>query len=177
MDRINQQISDFLRYSRPTKLDITPINLRSVINDSLRIVEPQADEQNIKIGVVEREDVPNVLGDAEVLRSVFNNLFINATQAMEKDGGKLSVILSAGAEWVRVEVKDTGGGIPRENLNKIFQPYFSTKETGTGLGLAIVKKIIDDHRGKIEVESEKETGTTFTVRLPKGEGQGQVTRE
>ena len=169
VDRINQQISDFLRYSRPTKLDIKPIGLRKVIKDSLRIVEPQAEEQDIKISVVERDEVPEVLGDAEVLRSVFNNLFINAIQAMEKDGGKLSVVLSNNEKQVRIEIKDTGSGIPEENLGKIFQPYFSTKETGTGLGLAIVKKIVDDHSGKIEVKSEKGAGTTFTVYLPSSE--------
>jgi signal transduction histidine kinase len=166
VDRINQQISDFLRYSRPTRLELKPINIRESVEDSLRIVEPQAKEQNITISVIEREEIPNVLGDSEVLRSVFNNLFINATQAMEKDGGNLNIVLSSAKDRVKVEIKDTGGGIPPENLEKIFQPYFSTKETGTGLGLAIVKKIIDDHNGRIEVESEEGVGTDFIVELP-----------
>lgn len=166
VDRINQQISDFLRYSRPVKLDLQPTNIRNVIEDSLRIVEPQAAETDVKISVIEREIVPNVLGDAEVLRSVFNNLFINATQSMEKDGGNLNIVLSSNSDSVKIEVKDTGNGIPNGNLQKIFQPYFSTKETGTGLGLAIVKRIVDDHNGAIEVESEENVGTTFTVELP-----------
>ncbi len=167
VDRINQQISDFLRYSRPTRLELKPLDIRESIEDSLRIIEPQAEEQNIKISVIENEDVPNVLGDSEVLRSVFNNLFINATQAMEKDGGNLNIKISSVEDYVKIEVKDTGDGIPEENLDKIFQPYFSTKETGTGLGLAIAKKIIDDHNGKIEVESEEGVGTDFIVELPK----------
>lgn len=167
VDRINQQISDFLRYSRPVKLDLQPIEIRDVVEDSLRLVEPLADETNIKISLVERESIPKVLGDSEVLRSVFNNLFINATQSMEKDGGNLNIILSSDENCVKIEVKDTGNGIPKRNLNKIFQPYFSTKETGTGLGLAIVKRIIDDHKGKIKVESEENVGTEFSVRLPK----------
>ncbi|MGI8669274.1 MAG: sensor histidine kinase [Aridibacter sp.] len=166
VERINRQISDFLRYSRPTKLDLQPINIRESIEDSLRIIEPQAEDQNIKISLVERENVPKVSGDAKILRSVFNNLFINATQAMEKDGGNLNIILSSEKNCVKIEIKDTGNGIAEANLNKIFQPYFSTKETGTGLGLAIAKKIIDDHNGKIEVESEENVGTTFEVRLP-----------
>lgn len=168
VDRINQQITDFLRYSRPVKLNLVPIDIRNVVEDSLRIVEPQACETNIKISLVEHENIPNVLGDSEVLRSVFNNLFINATQAMEKDGGNLNIILSSDEECVKIEVKDTGNGIPSENLEKIFEPYFSTKETGTGLGLAIVKRVIDDHNGRIEVESEENIGTTFTVELPLG---------
>lgn len=164
--RINLQISDFLRYSRPVKLDIQPTDIRKVVDDSLLLVEPQAEDQNTKISVVERESVPNIKGDAEILRSVFNNLFINAAQAMEATGGNLNVILSTFDEYVKIEIKDTGVGIPPENLDKIFEPYFSTKETGTGLGLAIVKKIIDDHNGFIDVESAENEGTTFTVKLP-----------
>lgn len=167
VDRIDQQISDFLRYSRPVKLDLKSTDIRKVIEDSLRLIEPQADEQGIKISLVEREDSGNVIGDGEVLRSVFNNLFINAAQSMENNGGKLGIVLSTENEWVNVEVKDTGHGIPRENIGKIFQPYFSTKETGTGLGLAIVKRIVDDHTGEIHVESEEDKGTTFIVKLPK----------
>ncbi len=166
VERINRQISDFLRYSRPTKLDLQPINIREAIEDSLRIIEPQAEDQNIKISLVERENIPKVSGDAKILRSVFNNLFINATQAMEKDGGNLNIVLLSDADCVKIEIKDTGNGIPEVNLEKIFEPYFSTKETGTGLGLAIVKKIIEDHKGKIEVESEENVGTTFVVKLP-----------
>jgi signal transduction histidine kinase len=164
--RINNQISDFLRYSRPIKLNLQPTDVRPVIEDSLHIIEPQAQECGIKISVVERENVPQISGDTEFLRSVFNNLFINAVQAMEKNGGVLNVIISSDEHFVKVEISDTGSGITEENLSKIFEPYFSTKETGTGLGLAIVKKIIDDHDGTIEVESASNEGTKFMVRLP-----------
>ena len=167
--RINRQISDFLRYSRPTKLNLQPIEPRLVVEDSLRIVEPQAVEQNIKINLSESENVPKIYGDAEVLRSVFSNLFINAVQALEKNGGDLNITISSEQDSVVIEIADTGGGIPPENLDKIFEPYFSTKETGTGLGLAIVKKIIDDHNGAIFVESKVNEGTTFTVKLPRSE--------
>jgi signal transduction histidine kinase len=165
--RINNQISDFLRYSRPIKLNLQPTSVRRVIEDSLHIIEPQAEDQNIAINVVERENVPLIAGDAEFLRSVFNNLFINAAQAMQKDGGNLNVTISPDEKFVRIEISDTGDGITNENLSKIFEPYFSTKETGTGLGLAIVKKIIDDHNGTIEVESVLNEGTKFTVKLPR----------
>lgn len=167
--RINRQISDFLNYSRPLKLSLQTIDARKVIEDSLRIVAPQADEQNIKISLIEREEVPEISGDAEVLRSVFNNLFINAVQAVTPDGGNLNVTISPDENFVKIEVADTGIGIRKENLSKVFEPYFSTKDTGTGLGLAIVKKIIDDHHGTIEVESKLNEGTKFTVRLPKAD--------
>ncbi len=139
VERINRLVSDFLRYSRPLKLDLQPVEARKIIEDSLRLIEPQAEEQNIKISLIERENVPLMFGDAEVLRSVFSNLFINAVQAMEKDGGNLNVIISPDENFVKIKIIDSGIGISEENLDKIFEPYFSTKETGTGLGLAIVK--------------------------------------
>jgi two-component system sensor histidine kinase HydH len=138
-----------------------------VVEDSLRIVEAQAAEQNIKISLVEHEDVPRALGDAESLRSVFNNLFINAVQAMEGAGGTLNVKISPDAEFVKIEIEDVGKGISEENVAKIFEPYFSTKETGTGLGLAIVQKIVESHNGTITVESKPNEGTNFIVKLPK----------
>ncbi len=167
--RINQQISDFLNYSRPAKADLRPVEPRQIVEESLRLVEGQAAENHIKISVVEHEDVPKVMGDPEFLRSVFNNLFINAVQAMGSEGGKLNIRISPDGGFVRFEVSDTGNGIPAENLSKIFEPYFSTKETGTGLGLAIVYKIVEIHDGTITVESAESEGTKFTVRLPKSE--------
>lgn len=165
--RINQQIGDFLNYSRPAKANLQPVEARAVVEDSLRIVEAQASEGNIKISVVEHENVPSILGDPEFLRSVFNNLFINAVQAMGSGGGNLNVRIMPDGDFVRFEISDTGAGIPEENLSKIFEPYFSTKETGTGLGLAIVQKIVDVHNGTIEVGSKVDDGAKFTVRLPR----------
>ena len=165
--RINQQISYFLNYSRPANVNLRPAEARQLVEDSLRLVEAQATENDIRISVVEHENVPKVLGDPEFLRSVFNNLFINAVQAMGNEGGNLNVKISPDDGFVRFEVSDTGAGIPEDNVSKIFEPYFSTKETGTGLGLAIVQKIVDVHSGTIDVESEEGDGTKFTVRLPK----------
>ena len=169
--RINQQISDFLNYSRPAKAELRPTDARKVIEDSLRIVEAQAAEENVRIGIVEHENVPKILGDPEFLRSVFNNLFINALQAMENTGGRLSIKIypDEAGEFVNFDVSDTACGISPENISKIFEPYFSTKETGTGLGLAIVQKIVDIHNGTISVESKTGEGTKFTVKLPKAD--------
>ena len=165
--RINQQISDFLSYSRPPNPNLLPTDVRKVIEDSLRIVEAQAADCRIKISLVEHENVPEISADAEYLRSLFNNLFINAVQSMEGTGGNLSVKISPEDDYVRIDISDTGKGIPEENLPKIFEPYFSTKETGTGLGLAIVQKVVDVHNGVIEVTSNVGEGTQFVVKLPK----------
>jgi signal transduction histidine kinase len=169
--RIDQQISDFLNYSRPARANLRPIAARRVIEDSLRIIEPEAAEKKVTIGIVEHENVPHVIGDPEFLRSVFNNLFINALQSMEAGGGHLNIKISPSddEQFVEFEISDTGSGISAENLSKIFEPYFSTKETGTGLGLAIVYKIVDIHNGTIAVESVEGEGTRFIVRLPKAD--------
>jgi signal transduction histidine kinase len=163
--RINQQVSDFLRYSKPLKLELRPILIKDVIEDSLNIVRHQAEEQDVTIAVSQEPDKVTVKADSEVLRSVFNNLFLNAVQAMP-GGGELRIAISTEAELAVIEIADTGSGIPEENLSKIFEPYFSTKETGTGLGLAIVKRTVDEHRGTITVESTAGSSTKFTVKLP-----------
>lgn len=165
--RIDQQITDFLNYSRPATPSLRPADARALVEESLRLVEGQASEKGIKISVVEHEGVPKVNGDPEYLRSVFNNLFINAVQAMNAGGGHLNVKISSDDGFVRFDVSDTGSGISVDNLPKIFEPYFSTKETGTGLGLAIVQKVIEMHGGSIDVESAEGEGTMFTVKLPK----------
>ena len=178
--RINTRISEFLNYSRPSKLDLRPVDVRASVEDALRMVEVQAAESGVELRVEQAGEVPPVFADAEALRSIFTNLIINGLQATEGGTGKLTVsIRSEGDERVAVSFADTGAGIAPENVSQVFEPYFSTKETGTGLGLAIVKKAVDDHHGTIEVQSTQGSGTTFTVTLPttdesqKEKGKGQ----
>ena len=166
--RINRHISEFLNYTRPARLELAPLNLRAAAEDALRMVEVQAEENNIKLEVEADGDVPEVMGDEEALRSAFTNLIINGMQAIDGEGGSLTITLSSKDEGRRaqIEITDTGRGIAPENISQVFEPYFSTKETGTGLGLAIVKKVIDDHDGTITVKSKQGSGTTFTITLP-----------
>ncbi len=172
--RINTRISEFLNYTRPTQLELRPLDLRESIADALRMVEVQAAESGIQTKIEENGSLPSVLGDEESLRSVFTNLIINGMQAIEGEGGSLTVRLSSNNGRARVEVTDTGRGIEPEHLPKIFEPYFSTKETGTGLGLAIVKKAVDDHNGHISVRSTPGEGTTFTVEIPTAGGKDEL---
>ena len=166
--RINTRISEFLNYTRPSTLELRPLDLRSTAEDAMRVVEVNAQESNIRTSVEQTGDVPPVMGDAEALRSVFTNLIINGMQAIDGEGGSLTVSISSenSDHIARVEITDTGRGIAPEDISKVFEPYFSTKETGTGLGLAIVKKTIDDHGGTISVRSKQGNGTTFTITLP-----------
>ncbi len=164
--RINTRITEFLKYTRPANLDLKPLDLRETLRDALSMVEVQAAEIGVETRFEENGAMPAVLGDREALRSLFTNLIINSMHAMEGRGGSLTVGLSAENGLARVRVSDTGAGIDAEHLPKIFEPYFSTKETGTGLGLAIAKKAVDEHDGSIRVESKPGEGTTFTVEIP-----------
>jgi signal transduction histidine kinase len=166
--RINSRITEFLNYSRPAKLNPEPVDLSAVASDAMRLFEAQAIESNVDARIETHGDVPRVVVDAESLRSALTNLIINGLQAMDGNGGKLSVVLSAENDGrrVRIEVTDSGRGIEPQDISKVFEPYYSTKETGTGLGLAIVKKAIDDHDGTISIKSKVGEGTTFTITLP-----------
>ena len=111
--------------------------------------------------------LPPVVGNPRNLQQVFLNLMLNSIQAMPK-GGRLTISAAVEDKYLRVEVHDTGIGIKAENLAKVFDPFFSTKEPGqgTGLGLAVSYGIIEAHNGKISVQSEESKGTTFSVYLP-----------
>ena len=175
--RINRHITDFLKYSRPSKLELQDLDIRAEAEDALRLVEVRASECGIKTKIEQNGALPQVMADRESLRSVFTNLVINAVEAIDGGGGSVSIRLSnTGENSVKVEVIDTGRGISPEDISKVFEPYFSTKETGTGLGLAIVKKAIDDHGGTISVASRQGSGTTFTIILPARE-KGHGTQE
>ena len=166
--RINNRITEFLNYSRPAKLDPQPLDLFAAASDAMRIFEVQAAESNVDARVDKQGDAPPVMADGESLRSALTNLIINGFQAMDGSGGKLSVVVSSEDDGrrARIDVIDSGRGIAPEDISKVFEPYYSTKETGTGLGLAIVKKAVDDHDGTISVKSKVGEGTTFTITLP-----------
>jgi len=165
--RINRHITDFLKYSRPSKLELQDLDLRAEAEDALRLVEARAEECGIETTIVQDGALPPVMADRESLRSVFTNLVINAVEAIDGDGGSVSIKLSnASDNSVKIEITDSGCGISAQDISKVFEPYFSTKDTGTGLGLAIVKKAIDDHGGTISVASKEGSGTTFTIILP-----------
>jgi len=166
--RINTHITDFLSYSRPSRLEQQSIDLRSVAADAMQMIEVQAAEHGIETRIDQKGDVPTVLADPQAMRSVLTNLIINSLQAMDGEGGSVVVDISSDKQNQRaqLEISDTGRGIAPEDISKVFEPYYSTKETGTGLGLAIVKKAIDEHGGTITVQSKQGIGTTFTITLP-----------
>lgn len=167
VQRINRHITDFLKYSRPSKLELQPLDLREEAEDALRVIAGQAAERGVDTRLEEEAELPRVIADKDSLRSVFTNLLINSLEAIDGEGGTVEIKLMAEKpDRACVQISDTGRGIAQEDIAKVFEPYYSTKETGTGLGLAIVKKAIDDHGGSISVSSKTGSGTTFTIILP-----------
>jgi signal transduction histidine kinase len=163
--RLDRLIRNFLSYGRPLNLNPKPTDLRELIGGILALTTEQAEQQNIEMLLDEETKIPIIEADVERLKSCFSNLILNAQQAMS-NGGKLEVKFNPINNGLEVMIIDTGSGIEKENLEKIFEPYFSTKETGTGLGLALVKRIIEGHGGNLTVHSVVNEGTTFGVWLP-----------
>jgi signal transduction histidine kinase len=137
-----------------------------MVEETLQLLKPQIEKQRIVIQK-EFQPLPPILMDREQMKQVILNLLLNAVQAMPKGGALvLKGTLPEGDRWIKLSIQDSGLGIPSEDLDKLFDPFFSTKEGGVGLGLSIAHRIIDQHRGKIEVESTLGKGTRFTVWLP-----------
>jgi two-component system, NtrC family, sensor histidine kinase HydH len=166
VDRLNRVISKLLAYSKPREPRLTIRSAEEIVDHCVRVVEREARESGVEI-IVEpsNPELPLVMVDSDQMTQVFLNILINAIEATPS-GGKVMIALSATDEGrLQVVTSDKGLGIPRENIDKLFDPFFSTKKKGTGLGLAIVKSIIEGHAGEIDVESDPEKGTRFIVTL------------
>jgi signal transduction histidine kinase len=168
--RLNRMVTDLLNYGRPPKLSVSSIDLGDLVNETMALVRPQADEQGVDLRIDRDLDDARIIGDAERLKSCLSNIAINALQAMPA-GGRLTASVHKYNGMVEVKISDTGVGIKEDSLPKIFEPYFSTKQAGFGLGLAVTKKIIEEHKGSIEVHSDVDNGTTFTLKLPASVGE------
>ena len=168
VEHCSRIIRSLLDFSRQTKPVLQPLEVNRVLNQVMFLVGHQAEMKKVAIIRKEATGLPLVMADFGQLQQVFINLVVNAIQAMS-DGGRLTITSSAdGDSWVRVSVQDTGCGITSENRDRLFTPFFSTKDEvkGVGLGLAVSYGIIERHGGRIEVQSELGKGSTFTVVLP-----------
>jgi signal transduction histidine kinase len=159
MDKIVTDLQDF---SRPVTVKPIKTDLKELVEEVLSSVHVPDD---VKVSVKISEDFPMFNVDTPLLKRVLSNLILNAIQAMP-NGGSLTVAVSSTNEHVIITVEDTGVGIPRENMPKIFESFFTTKAQGQGLGVSICKKFVEASGGSIEAESEEGQGTTFTVKLP-----------
>ncbi len=167
--RCRKIVKQVLDFARESKLEKEPANINDVIRQSLTMLEKLANFQNVKIITELAEDLPVLNLDVTQMRSVINNLAINAADAMPQ-GGTLTIRTwhNRDTNMVVVEVTDTGVGIAEENIGKVYDPFFTTKEVGkgTGLGLAVTYGIVNRHNGTIEIKSKVGEGTTFTISLP-----------
>jgi two-component system, NtrC family, sensor histidine kinase HydH len=167
VDRLNRVISKLLAYSKPREPRLTIRSPHEVLDHCLRVVEREAQDAGLEL-IAEpfSEDLPLVMMDTDQMTQVLINILINAMDATPRGGSIKVSCRQDSPERLRIVVGDSGEGIPRDNLDKVFDPFFSTKKKGTGLGLAIVKSIIEGHGGDIEVESEIGQGTQFIISLP-----------
>ena len=168
--RLNRLVNDFLAVGRQTPPQVAPCNLKPVVEQAARLVEKQANAQDIRIVNALPVDLPVLQADAGQLKTCFLNILTNSVQAMP-NGGSIFIearpIQNGNIEpGVQLSFRDTGPGIREEDREKIFTPYFSTKATGFGLGLAITKKIVEDHGGRVFVSGNNGPGAEMVLELP-----------
>ena len=163
--RLDRIITQFLRAVRPTKPDLQRASANDIVAETLMLVEREIADRDILVETELDKSAPATLVDRAQLKQAFYNLIKNALQAM-RPGGILRIRTEATDTHVVVSFIDTGHGIPAEQAGRIFEPYYTTKSDGSGLGLMIVQRIVRDHGGTIDVESDVGRGTSVRVRLP-----------
>ncbi len=161
--RVNQIIRQFLEFAKPTPIEKHLVDIQDVLQNIIALVTPLCEENNIQIKA--ELCSRNIEIDKDKITQAILNLCNNAIDAMS-DGGELTIKCEVSANNLNISIADTGIGIPKEHLNKIFNIYFSTKQNGTGLGLSIVYQVLSEHGGDIRVESEPNLGTIFKINLP-----------
>ncbi len=159
---MNKIVSDLQDYATPFRPEPKPVQMGSLFKTTLSTIHIP---QNIKVSFMVDEALQTVMVDQFILRRIFTNLITNAIQAMP-DGGELGIDVYGTDEFLFIAFKDTGMGIPEENMDKLFNPFFTTKAKGQGLGLPVCKRLVEAHNGRITVESKPGEGSTFTVKVP-----------
>jgi two-component system, NtrC family, sensor histidine kinase HydH len=166
--RLNDTICLLLSYPKPGPPNLTDIDIKEALDTIQKQLEFQCRVQGIKLSI-RCSDIPLIKGDHDKLYHAFSNIVINAMQAMPQ-GGKIDLNCYRFSNSIKnsvvIEISDNGPGIPKEILPKVFQPFFTTKNTGTGLGLAITQGIVREHSGTIKIESADKVGTKFIITLP-----------
>ena len=163
--RLHNLLNDFLRFARTQNLELTPGDLNEVMGRILRFIAPQAGDQNVEVIEYLASDLPSIMLDDETLYAALLNLTLNALQAMP-GGGTLTVRTRESRFGVALDLIDTGCGMNDETARHMFEPFYTTKDGGSGLGLPLAQKIVAAHGGRIDVQSEANRGTKFTLEFP-----------
>jgi len=164
-NRLNDIVTDFISYAKPKKPNLIPCRVEDIMEKNLKFLESQMKEQGYKIFRQYENALPEIMADSAMMYQAFLNILINAMQAMPQ-GGKIHVGIGRNQKFVNIIIEDEGEGIQAEVLGKIWEPFFTTKDTGTGLGLGIVKNIVESHGGNIHIEHRTPMGTRVSVNLP-----------
>ena len=165
LNRLDGIIANFLDAVRPREPDFRDLDLFAVLEEVLEFLGQELEDLGIHVDVEFREKLPVVSGDSNQIKQVYFNLLKNASEAME-GGGTIKVRARSDDEFGFLQIGDSGSGIDKEYLSKVFQPYFSTKKDGHGLGMMIVQRIMRDHGGQIGIDSLSGTGTVVTLQFP-----------
>jgi two-component system sensor histidine kinase HydH len=165
VDRTNSLITRFLDFARPMHLRLQSTNVAELIDRAIAELDQHSPPYQVTVYRNYSPEIPSIPMDAELMERVIYNLITNAVQATAA-GGAVTVKTRLIEDQVEIAVIDRGSGIKKEHIENIFNPFFTTKPDGVGLGLAIVSKIVDEHNGKITVESEQGNGSIFRVYLP-----------
>jgi len=165
INRLDYIVTQFLQAIRPAPLQLKMVSLNDVVEKTLELLRPEIENRGVTVKTKLAGNLTATPADATQLQQVLVNLVKNAMQAMTT-GGILNLQTGETSDGVWVSVADTGGGIPQEQINRIFEPFYTTKKKGTGLGLMIVQRIVRAHNGRIELESNVGRGTTFRIWLP-----------
>jgi two-component system, sporulation sensor kinase E len=173
--RLDYIVTQFLQAIRPSAPRFADASLNDVVRETLELLRPELDNRRLNVQEKPARRLPLAPLDASQIKQALLNLIKNAMQAMTP-GGTLTVETGQNTEEVLVSVADTGGGIPPDQVNLIFEPVYTTKKKGTGLGLMIVQRIVRQHGGHIELESRVGLGTTFRIWLPRREKQQKLLR-
>jgi signal transduction histidine kinase len=165
VDRLDEIVSRYLNFARIEPPKLVAEDLVALVKETVAMAQRELADKGVRVEISSSSPLPPIRLDASRIKQALLNLLLNAAQAMPQ-GGKIHISLSQLKKQVRLDLRDTGGGIPQADLAKIFEPFYTTKEKGSGLGLAMVDKIIADHRGQISVYSQPNQGTTFSLFLP-----------
>ncbi len=163
--QIERAVKSLLMFARPPEPTRTLTDANRIADSAVHLIRPSAVKQGLQVHFDPHSEQPTVLADAEMIRQALVNLLVNAIQATP-EGGQIRLSTTTHADKVLFSIRDTGRGIPADQQDAIFRPFFTTRNTGTGLGLSITRKIVQQHGGQIRVESEVGVGTTFTITIP-----------
>ncbi len=166
IQRLTLIVNDFMTAVRPLRLQLKICNVNKILDEIIETIKPELAEKGIELKRDYEPDLPEIKADETLIRQSFFNIIKNSIEALTNENPEIKMITSSHDSYISVTIEDNGKGMTEDDIHRIFEPYFTTKDYGSGLGLFIVYRVIQEHEGEIEVLSHVDKGTEFTVRLP-----------